>query len=338
MTPWTTGGCRASARCRSSASRAAQVQRRALRDFLVDQFGECGQRLPPLACPGSRRRLGAQPQRFQHATDDLRKWPVHIAIGRALQRHQRLADLLAAEEPLPATDLEGDARLGQRLLVDLGLRVDAVQHRDLRGCGARLDESLDVLGHRGGLGDLVGVFGERGLRTGVALADQVQLATGHPAAGGGDDAVGQRHHLRGGPVVTLEAHHCGVGKAPREVQQILRRGAGERIDGLVGVADDREVVAVAQPCVEHTLLQRGDVLVFVDHEAAVPVAELLGDRRVVLDGGGGVQQQVVEVQQRRPVAAGLERLVPRVHRRDLGRVERDVTAGRRDGGADRPPD
>ena len=170
---------------------------------------------------------------------------------------------------------------------------------------------LIFLADGGGLGDLVGVFGERGLRAGVALADQVQLAAGHPAAGSGDDAIGQRHHLRGGPVVALEAHHCGVGKAPREVQQILRRGAGERIDGLVGVADDGEIVAVTQPRVQHALLQRGDVLIFVDHEAAVPVAELLGDRRVVLDGGGGMQQQIVEVQQCCPVAAGLERLVPR---------------------------
>ena len=143
-----------------------------------------------------------------------------------------------------------------------------------------------------------------GVGSGVALADQVQLAAGHPAAGGGDDAVGQRHHLRGGPVVALQAHHRGVGESPREVQQVARRGAGERVDGLVGVADDGEVVALAQPCVQHPLLQRGDVLVFVDDEAAVAVAELLGDRGVVLDRGGGVQQQVVEVQQRRARRGG----------------------------------
>ena len=77
---------------------------------------------------------------------------------------------------------------------------------------------LDVLGHRGGLGDLVGVFGERRRRARVALTDQVQLAAGHPAAGGGDDAVGQRHHLRRRAVVAFEAHHGRVGKAPREVE------------------------------------------------------------------------------------------------------------------------
>ena len=83
---------------------------------------------------------------------------------------------------------------------------------------------------------------------------------------------------------------------------------------------------LAEPGVEHPLLQRRDVLVLVDDEAAVAVAELLGDRGVVLDRGGGVQQQVVEVEQRHAVAAGLERLVAGVDRRDLGRVERDVAA------------
>ncbi len=148
------------------------------------------------------------------------------------------------------------------------------------------------------------MLGERRLRARVALADEMQLAARHPAARGGDDPVGQRHHLRGGPVVAFQPHHRGVGKAPREVEQIARRGAGERVDGLVGVADDGQVVAVAEPGVEHPLLQRGDVLILVDDEAAVAVAELLGHRSVVLDRGGGVQQQIVEVQQRHPVAHG----------------------------------
>ncbi len=77
-----------------------------------------------------------------------------------------------------------------------------------------------------------------------------------------------------------------------------RRGPGERVDGLVGVADDGQVVAVAQPGRKHALLQRGDVLVLVDDEAAVAIAELLGHGGVVLDRGRGVQQQVIEVEQR----------------------------------------
>ncbi len=154
----------------------------------------------------------------------------------------------------------------------------------------------------------------------------MQLAAGHPAARRGDHLVGQRHHLRSGTVVALQADHGRVGEAAGEVEQVARRGAGERVDGLVGVADDGEVVAVTEPGVEHPLLQRGDVLVLVDHEAAVAVAELLGHGRVVLDRGRGVQQQVVEVQQRDAVAVGLELLVAGVDGGHLLGVQRDVAA------------
>ena len=206
------------------------------------------------------------------------------------------------------------------------------KHRDLRGRRARFDEPLDRLRHRGGFGSLVGIFVECRLRTGVALADQVQLAAGHPSARRGDDPVGQRDHLRRRPVVAFQAHHSGVRKPPREVQQVARCGAGERVDGLVGVADDGQVVAVAQPRRQHPLLQRRHVLVLVDDEAAVAVPELVGDRGVVLDRCRGMQQQVVEVEHGDTVTAGLERLVGRVHRRHLRGVQRDIAGDRR-----RPP-
>ena len=147
-----------------------------------------------------------------------------------------------------------------------------------------------TFGDGGGLGDLVGVLAERRRRPGGALADQVQLAARHPAARDRDDPVGERHHLRGGAVVTLQSDDRGFGESPGEIEQVARRGAGERVDGLVGVTDDGEVVAVAEPGVKHPLLQRCDVLILVNHEAAVAVTELLSDRRVVLDRGGSVQQ------------------------------------------------
>ena len=77
-------------------------------------------------------------------------------------------------------------------------------------------------------------------------------------------------------------------------------GAGEGVDRLIRVADDGEVVAPAEPRVEDALLQGGDVLVLVDDEAAVALPELLGDVAVLLERRGGVQEQVVEVEQLAP--------------------------------------
>jgi hypothetical protein len=143
-----------------------------------------------------------------------------------------------------------------------------------------------------------------------------------------DDLVGQSHDLRGRPVVALQPHHHGLGEAAAEVEQRLRRGARERVDGLVRVADHGQVVAATEPRVEHALLQRRHVLVLVHDEAAVAVAELLGDLRVVLQRGRGVQQQVVEVEQHRLV---LELLVGRVELHDLLGRRRDVARGTRGG-------
>ena len=145
----------------------AQVERRPLRHFVVDEFGQRGQRLPPLPGPGARRRFGGQPQRLEQLAHQRRQFVarrVDAALGRALHRQQRLPDLLAAEEPLPAAHLERDACLGQRLLVHLRLGVDPVQHGDLRRRGAALDEARDLLRDRRRLGDLVGMLGERRLR------------------------------------------------------------------------------------------------------------------------------------------------------------------------------
>ena len=278
--------------------------------------------------------LGRQPQRFQDRADDVGQCPfeaVGAALGGALQRDQRLLDFLTVEKPLAAADLIGDARLGQRFLVDLGLGVHPVQDGDLGCRGAGFDQSRDRRGHRGGFRGLVGMFVERRGRARLALTDQLQLAARDPAPGGRDHLVGQRHHLRSRPVVALEPDDCGVRKPPGEVQQVARRGPGERVDGLVGVADDGEVVAVAQPGREHPLLQRRDVLVLVDDKAAVAGAELLGHRGVVFDGGGGVQQQIVEVEQGQGFVTHFEGLVRGVDARDLLRVQGNVAAGRRDG-------
>ena len=99
-----------------------------------------------------------------------------------------------------------------------------------------------------------------------------------------------------GSVVLLQPHHRGVPVAAAEAEQILRGGAGERVDGLAGVADHAQVVAVAEPQVQQRLLQRRHVLVLVDDEEPVLLAHLLGDPRLALDHAGAGQQHVLEVE------------------------------------------
>jgi hypothetical protein len=83
----------------------------------------------------------------------------------------------------------------------------------------------------------------------------------------------------------------------REAEEVGRAGAGEGVDRLVGVADDAEVLALAEPGVEQELLQGVDVLVFVDHEVAVLVAELVRDMLVLGEDRGGELEHALEVEE-----------------------------------------
>ena len=59
----------------------------------------------------------------------------------------------------------------------------------------------------------------------------------------------------------------------RHREEVLRRRAGERVDRLVVVADDAELVARAEPELEQRLLEQVHVLVLVDGERAEAVAK-----------------------------------------------------------------
>jgi hypothetical protein len=66
-----------------------------------------------------------------------------------------------------------------------------------------------------------------------------------------------------------------VREPPREAQEVLGRSAGERVDRLVAVADDTEVVALAEPPVEQRDLQRVQVLKLVHRERVEPRADVV---------------------------------------------------------------
>ena len=85
----------------------------------------------------------------------------------------------------------------------------------------------------------------------------------------GDQPVGEREDLRGAAVVLAQAHDARAGVSVREGRQVLAAGAGEAVDRLVGVADDAQVAAIAQPQAQQILLEPIRVLVLVDAEPAV---------------------------------------------------------------------
>ena len=140
------------------------------------------------------------------------------------------------------------------------------------------------------------------------------------------DEVGQGDDLRGGPVVADQGDHPGSREPAREPQQVVGRGAGERVDGLRRIAHDADVVAFPEPEVQEPLLEGVDVLVLVDDEVAVLAADGPGDLLPLGEDPRGEEQHVLEVDD---APLGLALLVGLEQPRHLPQVDaRRVTARR----------
>ncbi len=203
---------------------------------------------------------------------------------------------VAAGEEADAADRERDLGRGQRGLERHELRVRPHEHRELGHRHAFHPQRLDARHDRGDLGVAIGVGKQvRDRSFGSRCA---QLATG-------DQAVGQRDHLRRAAVVRAQANDGRIGVSVRKGGQVLRTGAGEGVDRLVGVADHAQVAPVAEPQPEQVLLEPVRVLVLVDAEPAVaPMDERERVRigLVQLDRQG---QHVLEVDPVRPLLGRL---------------------------------
>src|SRR5262249_59423163 len=123
----------------------------------------------------------------------------------------------------------------------------------------------------------------------------------------------------------LEPNDLGVREPLGDAEQPPRRGTREPVDRLVVVADDAQVVAVAEPELEQRLLEQVHILVFVDGERTVPVAEHRTHALIVLVEPHGELEQVLEVDLAARLLAQLVLLVDARHQvlrdRRLGPAE-----------------
>ena len=191
------------------------------------------------------------------------------ALGERLRAHllghrraalfeppQQEAGSLATEE---RRALERDARFVEHLLEVGEPRVRAAKDRDLL---ERANRGADPLDDEAGL-DL-----DRHDRPHVGLGPRRQLGAERRR-----EAVRERQHLRRRAVVLLQTDDGGAREAAGKRQQVRGAGAGEAVDRLVVVPDRAQLVAVAEPALEQRLLEEVDVLVLVDGEREIALAE-----------------------------------------------------------------
>ena len=281
---------------------------------------QCVEGLPALAGLGTLRLGGAQAQLDKRSPGN-RHWVIRqvLAAGRGDKHADSLQDFRAAEKALAAADLVDHSGVGKRLLKLLRLGIDAVKDGNLGGRHALIQQGKDLAGHLLGL-NFFGLIGlEGGLWAGLAHALQLQARARRAAGGLANDPVGQVRYLRRRAVVALQLDHGAIRVRAREIEQIVRGGAVEGIDGLVSIAHHGKVIALAQPGVEHPLLQRGNILVLVDDKGAILLPESLCNRRHILDGTCDVHEEVIEVQVHH-VRRGLGLLIAAEGLCHLGRI------------------
>src|SRR5215212_3744930 len=230
-----------------------------------------------------RRRL---PAMLVRQTPDLVR---NRARRRACQPLQKLPGGVSRQQ---CGALERDLRIAEGFFeVDRpGIQTDQDRHLlERRAGGVKLADSLDdELPFRLAIGKAAQ------LRLGASAVRLAQLLLG--PAEPRHETVGKPEHLRRGTVVRLQPHDGRSRKAFRQREQVLRRGAGERINRLVVGADRAELVAFAKPQLEQRLLQQVDVLVLVDREGAVAVLHLCKRVGLVLEQLDREPQQVLEVE------------------------------------------
>ncbi len=194
-------------------------------------------------------------------------------------------------------------------------RIRAAEDRDILERAVEAAQRL----HDGGA--LVDRRGERAQdRIGAVRARRAEDLLGTTELR--DEPVRQREHLRRRAVVLLQPHDEGSRIPAWQLEQVLGPGAGERVDRLVVVAHDTDLVAITEPALEQRLLQQVDVLILVDGERAVLPPER-GDRvGIGLEEPDRVLEQILEVGQ---LLARLTTLVLAVHpQHQLGRDRRRV--------------
>ena len=136
------------------------------------------------------------------------------------------------------------------------------------------------------------------------------------------EPVRELEDLRRRAVVLFEPEGAAL-----HLQQVFRGRAGEGVDRLVVVADDAELVAVAEPALEQRLLEQVDVLVLVDRERPVARAEGVCRRRVLVVEPDRQLEQVLEVDASLPLLLVLVTAKDADHQ--VGRDRRLVPVERR---------
>ena len=217
-------------------------------------------------------------------------------VGDGPEVGEKVLDLGPVVEAGSADHLVGDVAADELFLDGPALGVGAVEDRHVAPfVGTFVGAPVQVLDLGRQPAPLVvlvlSVEGDE--RGAAALLGPQRLGLAHGVVR--DDGVGGVEDRLGGAVVLLQDHHGGVREGVLELQDVADVGAPPAVDGLVAVANDRDLVMEAGEEKHQLVLGPVGVLVFVHQDvakAALVVVEHVGAGLQQVDCH---QEEVVEV-------------------------------------------
>ena len=235
-------------------SRASAVERAKRRE----RIRPASDRLPD----GRGRALPDAREEFQRALPGQLVLRVHDDP----QEREDVLDVALLEEARAGPDLVGNAPPRQLDLELQRLVVRPVENGEVGELLSLVVPLEQALADEAGL---VGDVRQRddgreppGLAGGRELLGKLLLVVG-------DRGVGERKDLGRRTVVARQPEGLRLRVALREAEDVLERGAAERVDRLRVVADDRDVLLDARHPVDDLSLQTVGVLVLVDEDVIV---------------------------------------------------------------------
>ena len=189
-----------------------------------------------------------------------------------------IADFLAAVKAHASHQLVGDAQPAEDLLKLARLEVGSIQDGDTPKPLSKMKQNLltDELGLRSG------IFGDE-------HRDRISLGqTGPKGLLLAMDIVGDQRGRRvqnrlTGTVVLFELDDAGTGEIGFVPEDVLNVGPAESVDGLVFVTDSTEILMPGSQQAYQLVLRRIGVLIFIDQQVLVPLAETVAQLRPLLE-------------------------------------------------------
>ena len=107
--------------------------------------------------------------------------------------------------------------------------------------------------------------------------------------------IGQLNDLGSGAVVANQIDAFSARMIGNEVEEVVSSRTCIRVNGLVRISHDAYIISIAKPQFKQPMLQRRNVLVFVDNEMSVPSPNLLSDVTVLNQQSHRAQQNIVQI-------------------------------------------